>query len=383
MDRALRFSQVVARVIPMPAVPDRVRDLIRSSGLSQHAFAVEIGLDDSKLSKSLSGARRFSSLDLARIAELGRVTVDWLITGEEPPLAMAARSAGGSAAVAISEAKRLSTLRSDMAFLGLRQPWRPLPVRMDRGLATEQGARLAEAALARVAQEGREASREDLAGLFEAVFGADVAIVDLGPDFDGLAVSSEEVQLILAATSQTPWRQRFTLAHELGHLLASDDQELHVDQDVPASQRSRDISEISANAFAASFLMPEPVLRDAVGSVGLSTESFAALACDLGVSPSALAYRLEKLRLIDAGARDRFLKISGAKAAHIAGRGAGFARLVTASSTPRPPGLLVRDTYTAYDSGVATLRPYANLIGADVERLRRSLESGGDATEVS
>ena len=51
-----------------------------------------IGLDDSKLSKSLGGIRRFSSLDLARIAEQCDVTVDWLVTGEEPALAMASRT---------------------------------------------------------------------------------------------------------------------------------------------------------------------------------------------------------------------------------------------------------------------------------------------------
>ena len=53
----------------MQGIPDRVLSLIEASGLSRRAFAQEIGLDDSKLSKSLSGARRFSSLDLARIAD--------------------------------------------------------------------------------------------------------------------------------------------------------------------------------------------------------------------------------------------------------------------------------------------------------------------------
>ena len=81
----------------MPTTPDRVRDLIQASGLSQGDFALRVGLNDSKLSKSLSGARRFSSLDLARIAEICEVTVDWLITGDEPPLALAARTTGGSA----------------------------------------------------------------------------------------------------------------------------------------------------------------------------------------------------------------------------------------------------------------------------------------------
>jgi hypothetical protein len=49
----------------MQEIADRVLRLIEASGLSRRAFGQRIGLDDSKLSKSLSGARRFSSLDLA------------------------------------------------------------------------------------------------------------------------------------------------------------------------------------------------------------------------------------------------------------------------------------------------------------------------------
>jgi Zn-dependent peptidase ImmA (M78 family)/transcriptional regulator with XRE-family HTH domain len=359
----------------MPSSPDRVRDLIRTSGLSQHAFALQIDLDDSKLSKSLSGARRFTSLDLARIAELCNVTVDWIITGADPELAMAARSAGGSAATAIREAKRLSTLRSDMAYLGYIQPWRPVTESPRSRRHVDQGIKLADAALVQVHGDGRSETDPDLAGVIESVFGVDVALADLGADFDGLAVSSDEVKLILVATSQVPARQRFTLAHELGHLLAGDDQELHVDEDVYDSTRKKDASEMRANAFAAAFLMPERLLRSAVGSSGLTEHGFAALSCELGVSPSSLAYRLQSLRLIDAGTCERFRSISGAKAARLAGQGDNFARNVSTSGLPRIAGLLVRDTYAAYESGAATLRPYAALIGADVDTLRDALES--------
>jgi hypothetical protein len=57
------------------------------------------------------------------------------------------------------------------------------------------------------------------------------------------------------------------------------------------------------------------------------------------------------------------------------GRGEEFAQRVIEASTPRLPGLLVRDTYAAYDSGASTLRPYANLPGVHVDELRLALES--------
>jgi hypothetical protein len=121
--------------------------------------------------------------------------------------------------------------------------------------------------------------------------------------------------------------------------------------------------------------MPEDILRTATGTTGLSEDAFAALSCDLQVSPSALAIRLQQLRLIDAGMCDRFRKITAAKAAALADRSEEFSRHVADASTPRPPGLLVRDSYMAYESGATTLRPYASLLGVDVDELRRALEA--------
>ena len=103
----------------MEGIPDRVLSLIEASGQSRRAFAQDIGLDDSKLSKSLSGTRRFSSLDLARIADKCGVTVDWLVTGEEPALAVAARTTSGQARTALEAAKRYSTMREDLAVARL------------------------------------------------------------------------------------------------------------------------------------------------------------------------------------------------------------------------------------------------------------------------
>jgi len=373
------FRKQSASLAVMEDVRERVLRLAESSGLTRRAFAERIGLDESKLSKSLSGARRFSSLDLARIAEMCQVTVDWLITGEEPPLAMAARTSGGSAAEAIALARRLCVLRGDMAGLGYPQPWQPVTgasgaTGSSGGLAG-QGRALAAAAARRLGEAGRSAADEDLAAAVEAVFGVDVTIAAVGADFDGLAASSGGAKIIALATTAVPSRQRFTLAHELGHLLAGDDQEVHLDHDIYSPAQSRDPSEARANSFAAALLMPEAGLRAAVGQDGITEQQFTALATDLMVSPSALAYRMREHRLIDSGSCDKLRKISAARAAALAGRGRELARRVAAAGTPRPPGLLLRDTYAAYEAGAATLRPYANLLGADVDELRAALES--------
>ncbi|MBQ1079678.1 MULTISPECIES: TetR/AcrR family transcriptional regulator [unclassified Nocardiopsis] len=64
-------------------VRGRAREAIRRSGLSQRQFATRLGIEPSKLSKSLTGTRRFTALELAGIADETGVTVNWLINGED------------------------------------------------------------------------------------------------------------------------------------------------------------------------------------------------------------------------------------------------------------------------------------------------------------
>ncbi len=68
---------------------DRVREVIRGSGMTQRDFADRLGMEPTKLSKSLNGARRFTHEEIAGIAEAGGATVDWLLRGTNrsaPPL---------------------------------------------------------------------------------------------------------------------------------------------------------------------------------------------------------------------------------------------------------------------------------------------------------
>jgi Zn-dependent peptidase ImmA (M78 family) len=114
--------------------------------------------------------------------------------------------------------------------------------------------------------------------------------------------------------SHSKTRQRFTLAHELGHFLLHKQNEggLHVDdrdffikfRDHHSSDGS-DREEREANAFAAELLMPSSFLeRDAKKlreGLSLSDETAVReLASRYGVSLQALSFRLVNLGLIDA-----------------------------------------------------------------------------------
>ena len=91
--------------------------------MNQGEFARAVGLDAPKLSKSLAGIRRFTSSDVARIAEVGGVSVDWLLGAAEPVMLTAARRAAGTSSQAATErASRLIELREIANDLGLGYP---------------------------------------------------------------------------------------------------------------------------------------------------------------------------------------------------------------------------------------------------------------------
>lgn len=281
--------------------------------------------------------------------------------------------------------RRYSGMRSDLAALGFPQPWEPVSADRTHGTYQAQGQRLAAAASARVPVDDIPRWGPEFLEAVEGAFGVDICIAEIGSDqeFDGLAVSADGVKLIVLTAGAIPARQRFTLAHELGHLLAGDDQGLHLDENIFDPAQRRDPSEQRANAFAAAFLMPEATLREAVETHGFGIADFARLVCDLVVSPSALAYRMLGLRLIDSGLCDEYRALTAAKAAALAGRSAEYSKQVIAARTARPPGLLVRDSYAAYEQGVATLRLYASLARVDEEGLRAALESDPGEYELS
>lgn len=368
----------------MQTVGDRIKGLIGEASLSQAGFAKRIGLEASKLSKSLNGVRRFTSLELALIADEMNVTVDWLLTGQELSMATAARAAAGSSAEqALALAQEYVTMRADLVELGYRQQWW-LPT-MDTWASRwiQQGEDLAAKALKQL-EENYWTPEDDLADGIQEAFGIDVVVTELGEGFDGLAVATETAKLIIVDASANSARQRFTMAHELGHLLASDDQQVHEDADIYSAASKKGESEVRANAFAAALLMPETKIREWAKSVAVDGEAkeadFCVLATDLRVSPSALSYRLKNLGLIDDSTREKLGAIIGKHAAVIADKVDEFVSASAESMRPRVPASLLRDSFRAFQDGAATIRPYARLLGVDPQALRKQLSHVEEGT---
>src|SRR5258708_36211914 len=96
------------------ALRERVRQVVDGIGLTHVQFADDVNLDPDKLSKSLNGVRRFTIYEPAIIAERGRTTVDWLVSGTAP----------AGVAVAAPAIERSSDSGLDQALRRANNGWR-------------------------------------------------------------------------------------------------------------------------------------------------------------------------------------------------------------------------------------------------------------------
>jgi Zn-dependent peptidase ImmA (M78 family) len=139
------------------------------------------------------------------------------------------------------------------------------------------------------------------------VMGAEIKSQDFDQTLSGFAYQKHGVKFIGVNSSELNVRQRFTIAHELGHLY------LHkraVSYDAGASvmmfrnshsSDGTDVKEIEANRFAAELLMPEEKIRadlKKLGEVDLfgdNKQFIEKLAKKYEVSPRAMSIRLTTL----------------------------------------------------------------------------------------
>ncbi|MET8594078.1 XRE family transcriptional regulator [Streptomyces sp. NPDC005078] len=365
-------------------VSDRVRKVMDAASVHQAAFAETVGLTPDKLSKSLNGVRRFTSLDLARIAEFGKTTVDWLLTGREPLRpAFAARTSAPEVDDQGRDrlrdlVERFTTAHEVLDLLGRSPDLPELPsVRSEVTRHVDQGVALAEDALELLATAGvptiSDLETSELVHVLERAFGVDVAKIDLPEGVDGAAWQSDGFRLIMIGRAKVPTRQRFTLAHELGHILARDAQDLLTETHL-APGRQKDLTEIRANVFAANLLMPKDELSAAAGGRDLTDEELRSLVVGFKVSPSALAARLSQLGFIDAEVRGSMRELT-AEACHLlTGQSDVFAARTAWAEAARLPFRPTRSLYEGYLAGETTLRPLAAYTGLEVDEIRAALE---------
>jgi Zn-dependent peptidase ImmA (M78 family) len=118
-------------------------------------------------------------------------------------------------------------------------------------------------------------------------------------DFSGLLIRKEGRALIGVNSSEAPVRQRFTIAHELGHYILHPRKDAFVDfRKGRAATELRPPRERQADMFAAALLMPRSQLRKDIRKLakdGVTETVTDMLAVRYGVSEEAMRIRLINL----------------------------------------------------------------------------------------
>lgn len=361
------------------AIRHRVRTLIESNDVNQQELAKTIGTTASKLSKSLNGTRRFSTYELAAIARHFHTTVDFLVDGKEPSRgALAARndshqSEGWKQAAA--RAEELDEIEAAMNDLGVAPhadfAWERPAL---SGLAIADGPELATAARQILDGHGFDA---DMASAIEAAFNIHVVAERFGAGFDGLSWHTDDSRIIIINTDVVWSRQRFTIAHELGHHLAGDVDDVGLVKDLNvmagASGPAR-IAEMRANAFAAALLMPADAVRAECPGGTVSTTRFASMVGKFQVSSDALAWRLKSLGLIGDEQRMSLSQMSPEDAAAEGGWIELYQDLFKHQARERVPEAITVRALNAFLRREVSARWAAKAIGCEVDAVHRAFD---------
>ena len=360
----------------------QVRRLREAAGLKAADLATALGLDPSAVSNLENDRRGVKADELGAIA--GFLGVSQLAILEPDSLLgrlpMAHRTNGDDgdsrdARMRITALAELHQVLSDgghPAAGRMGEPPKPETRWLQHAIA------LADWALRSLAPEAEGEDRlTELAAVIEDRLGVDVMVEGLGKDAPlGLSITDAEFSFILVNADQFRSRALFTLAHELGHVLNRDGATINIDNDM----RARTDEERLANAFAATFLMPEPEVREAIDQFGRGADCLARMLLRFGVSYETLVYRLHNLGIINAEGRDRLRRIRWASLIdHLDDDEIARNLLAARGARPerRPPTLLTTRCLHGVRDGTVGAGPLARLLDVDVDDMIAALNSIG------
>jgi len=138
--------------------------------------------------------------------------------------------------------------------------------------------------------------------------GIRILSVELDDDVSGLLITKPNMAYIAIRRDDPPSRQRFSIAHEIGHFFLRHQFEpgehVHVDRGHRISQRNRrsstgtNLMEVEANQFAACLLMPGALVRASIEELKaeeLYDAHITVLADKFNVSEQAMTIRLSAM----------------------------------------------------------------------------------------
>jgi len=138
--------------------------------------------------------------------------------------------------------------------------------------------------------------------------GATIQPAPIEDNVSGMVFKHKGRYIIGINSTHPETRKRFTIAHEMGHIVLHQLDQVHVDKQFPVklrddiSSQAIDPHEIEANAFAAALLMPEAMLKNDISEFleidSENEDELAELANKYGVSTKAMSFRLMNLGFV-------------------------------------------------------------------------------------
>lgn len=355
---------------------ERVRARRRASGLSERALAEAAGLPQPRLHRIETDPNREVSLeDASKLAVALDVRIFWLLDGSpiRDRIVTAARAERTEdAATAVDAVMHLLEVEERLNDAGVAGRQALADVRNPRNRhepPEEWGQRAAEAL--RASWGLPSGPLLDLEATVEDATGAYTAYVNMPPGVDGLYLSDELAGTVVLAVDVAAEceRQRFTLAHELGHFIANDSHLL-----IDGGSRTGP-AETAANAFARHLLLP---LHDVQSYSSTWDERIVGdLAWRYRVSPHAAAIQLRRANLIPDHDVDRYAQLRAKHAAAAGGWWKQRQAELRATQALRVSPSLVERAVRGWQERAIGIRSLARLTGDAPQEVVASLSGEG------
>lgn len=376
--------------VDLVAVGARVRVARERAGLSQRDAGSRAAMSQSMLHRVETGKQTSATLvELDRLAQALNVDLDELLYGSAvQERVLAAARTGGCAEddlkAALEQGIELLELddRLDAVVPHLRQAATHPTLDIPADGAPSKRGRAA-------AQEVRRALGFDIAPIADLVEAVehltcvDVGTMPLPPGVSGVCATDPDraTSVVLVNSTDVAERQRFTLAHELGHLLFGDT--THVD----AVDGQRSPQEVLCDEFGRHLLIPSDGVRTwlarsagAADKARVDERIMALMARHFGVSPKVTRIQLDRMGLLPTDLKDMELP-SGRRWAYRYGWGAQFDSDQAAAEQPRVPRRILDRATEAYRRGQLGVGVLARLQDRSVTQVEQALAEAGIVVE--
>lgn len=362
---------------------ERLADARKRAKLTQAEVAEGIGIARTTLVAIEKGERRPSNAELVRLGEILKTPVhdlvrETLVRAEISPRFRVGFGVDKKSSVIADAVERLRTFGARYAELERLHGLRRVPARLEalRTYRVEPGVqsalddRLAGEDAARTVRSVLGLGDEPASHLderFEVEAGLRIFYLDRLPaKLAAFLLWSDEIGACVAINAEYPVeRQRWSLTHELGHLLRDPEAGDVLDE----TESMRRAGELFPESFATEFLMPavgvQKRFADKCRAGRFTPVDLVSLARHFEVSFQAMTVRLEDLRLLPRGSYDRITR------SHIGTRVILLEARRPAVSRPRLPERYVALAVAAHDQELLSEGELATYLDTDIADARR------------